>query len=176
MRLDPERGMPMTKIGAAAVLPRRDERCRNGSSKCRSNGVDRQILKSLLNARNACKTIVDFNLAWNPLCAYSDGYNCPLAPPENRLDREAALRLYTAGSAALTGESDVKGILKEGYYGDLAILSDDYFSVEEADISHIESVLTVVGGNIVYSAGPYEQVAAPSPEITIVLRAAGVPL
>ena len=31
------------------------------------------------------KTIVDFNLAWNPLCAYSDGYNCPLAPPENRL-------------------------------------------------------------------------------------------
>jgi uncharacterized protein (DUF1684 family) len=31
------------------------------------------------------KTIVDFNQAWNPLCAYSDGYNCPLAPPENRL-------------------------------------------------------------------------------------------
>ncbi len=31
------------------------------------------------------KTIVDFNLAWNPLCAYSDTYNCPLAPPENRL-------------------------------------------------------------------------------------------
>jgi len=31
------------------------------------------------------KTVVDFNQAWNPLCAYSDGYNCPLAPPENRL-------------------------------------------------------------------------------------------
>jgi uncharacterized protein len=31
------------------------------------------------------KTVVDFNLAWNPLCAYSDGFNCPLAPPENRL-------------------------------------------------------------------------------------------
>jgi len=31
------------------------------------------------------KTIVDFNQAWNPLCAYSDAYNCPLAPAENRL-------------------------------------------------------------------------------------------
>jgi uncharacterized protein (DUF1684 family) len=31
------------------------------------------------------KTVIDFNLAWNPLCAYSDAYNCPLAPPENRL-------------------------------------------------------------------------------------------
>jgi predicted amidohydrolase YtcJ len=89
-----------------------------------------------------------------------------LTPPENRLDRETALRLYTAGGASLTGESDVKGILKEGFYGDLAILSDDYFSVEEDDISHIESVLTVVGGKIVYSAGPYEQIAPPSPEIT----------
>ncbi len=31
------------------------------------------------------QTVIDFNQAWNPLCAYSDGYNCPLAPPENRL-------------------------------------------------------------------------------------------
>jgi len=31
------------------------------------------------------RATVDFNQAWNPLCAYSDGFNCPLAPPENRL-------------------------------------------------------------------------------------------
>ncbi|HUB07847.1 MAG TPA: DUF1684 domain-containing protein [Myxococcales bacterium] len=31
------------------------------------------------------KTTIDFNLAWNPLCAYSHAFNCPLAPPENRL-------------------------------------------------------------------------------------------
>ncbi len=31
------------------------------------------------------KTVIDFNLAWNPLCAYSHAFNCPLAPPENRL-------------------------------------------------------------------------------------------
>lgn len=30
--------------------------------------------------------IVDFNLAYNPLCNYSNGYNCPLAPAENFVD------------------------------------------------------------------------------------------
>jgi len=30
--------------------------------------------------------IIDFNQAYNPYCAYSDKYNCPLVPPENNLD------------------------------------------------------------------------------------------
>jgi uncharacterized protein (DUF1684 family) len=34
------------------------------------------------------RTVMDFNQAWNPLCAYSDGFNCPLAPPENKLPIE----------------------------------------------------------------------------------------
>lgn len=28
---------------------------------------------------------VDFNLAYNPFCAYSPGYSCPITPPENRI-------------------------------------------------------------------------------------------
>jgi hypothetical protein len=28
---------------------------------------------------------VDFNLAYNPSCVYSDGYSCPIPPVENRL-------------------------------------------------------------------------------------------
>lgn len=32
------------------------------------------------------KWIVDFNEAYNPWCAYSDSYSCPLPPPENWLD------------------------------------------------------------------------------------------
>ncbi|MFE4965260.1 hypothetical protein [Streptomyces sp. NPDC056660] len=44
-----------------------------------------------------------------------------------------------------TGEQDVKGILKPGYYGDLAVLSDDFFAVPGQDIPHIESLLTVTG-------------------------------
>ena len=29
---------------------------------------------------------LDFNLAYNPYCAYSDGYNCPIPPTDNWLD------------------------------------------------------------------------------------------
>lgn len=29
--------------------------------------------------------IVDFNLAYNPYCAYNDDWSCPLTPAENRL-------------------------------------------------------------------------------------------
>ena len=31
------------------------------------------------------KAIIDFNLCYNPYCAYSSGYNCPIPPAENRL-------------------------------------------------------------------------------------------
>jgi uncharacterized protein (DUF1684 family) len=31
---------------------------------------------------------VDFNKSYNPYCAYSDGYNCPVPPAENRLNIE----------------------------------------------------------------------------------------
>ncbi|MFB7776189.1 amidohydrolase [Streptomyces bauhiniae] len=79
-----------------------------------------------------------------------------LYPATNLIDRETALGLYTRGGAELTGEQDVKGVLREGYYGDLAILSDDYLTVPEAAIPGIESVLTVVGGRIVYASAEYE--------------------
>jgi uncharacterized protein (DUF1684 family) len=32
------------------------------------------------------KWILDFNLAYNPWCAYSENYVCPFVPPENWLD------------------------------------------------------------------------------------------
>lgn len=32
------------------------------------------------------KWILDFNEAYNPFCAYSEAYTCPLTPPENWLD------------------------------------------------------------------------------------------
>ena len=30
--------------------------------------------------------VIDFNLCYNPYCAYSDGYSCPIPPEENHLD------------------------------------------------------------------------------------------
>jgi hypothetical protein len=31
------------------------------------------------------RTFLDFNLAYNPSCAYNTGFACPIPPPENRL-------------------------------------------------------------------------------------------
>jgi uncharacterized protein (DUF1684 family) len=31
------------------------------------------------------KVIIDFNKAYNPYCAYTTGYNCPIPPAENLL-------------------------------------------------------------------------------------------
>jgi uncharacterized protein (DUF1684 family) len=31
------------------------------------------------------KFLIDFNLAYNPYCAYNENYSCPLPPAENRL-------------------------------------------------------------------------------------------
>lgn len=43
------------------------------------------------------KIEVDFNKAYNPYCAYSDGYRCPVPPEENDLSLEikAGEKLYT---------------------------------------------------------------------------------
>ncbi|MGW3267897.1 amidohydrolase [Streptomyces sp. NPDC001056] len=79
-----------------------------------------------------------------------------LRPPGNRVDRHTALRMFTRAGAELTGEEDVKGVLRPGCYADLAVLSDDYFTVPEPEIAHIESLLTVTGGRIVYSAAEFE--------------------
>ncbi|MBD0838546.1 amidohydrolase [Streptomyces sp. TRM68416] len=79
-----------------------------------------------------------------------------LRPPANRVDRQTALAMFTRAGAALTGEEMVKGVLQPGCYADLAVLSDDYFTVPEPDIAHIESLLTLTGGRIVYGAAEYE--------------------
>ncbi|WP_060179610.1 amidohydrolase [Streptomyces sp. IMTB 1903] len=82
--------------------------------------------------------------------------NLALRPAEQLLSRERALELYTVGGARLTGEEADKGALAEGRFADFAVLSHDYLTVPAADIPHIESVLTVAGGRIVYAADTYE--------------------
>ncbi|MGC4949358.1 amidohydrolase [Streptomyces sp. DT224] len=77
-------------------------------------------------------------------------------PPHNRVDRQAALAMFTEAGASLTGEEGLKGVLRPGFLGDFAVLSEDYFAVPEPEIPHIESLLTVVGGRIVYAAAEYE--------------------
>ena len=81
---------------------------------------------------------------------------------EAGLPRETALELWTAGSAWFSNEQDKKGRIKAGQLADLVVLSADFFSVAEEDIKAIESVMTVVGGKIVYGADEFGPLAPPA--------------
>ena len=85
---------------------------------------------------------------------------------ENRLERLEALRLYTAGSAWFSGESEVKGTLAPGRLADLAVLSDDYLSCDEDAIRGIESVLTILGGRVVHAAQEHAALASALPPVS----------
>ncbi len=69
--------------------------------------------------------------------------------------REEALRLYTQGSAWFTHDDAKRGALAPGRLADLAVLSKDYADVPSDEIGGIESLLTMVGGRIVYGSGPF---------------------
>jgi predicted amidohydrolase YtcJ len=84
-----------------------------------------------------------------------------LYPEANRLDRMEALRRYTVGSAWFSGEEGKKGAVVPGQLADVAVLSADYFSVPDEEIKRIESVLTVVGGKVVYGAGEFAGLSPP---------------
>lgn len=79
----------------------------------------------------------------------------------NELSREDALRLATTGSAWFSQEEEVKGRIAVGQYADFAVLSADYFTIPVDQIKDLVSVLTVVGGRVVYAAAPFDQLAPP---------------
>jgi len=79
----------------------------------------------------------------------------------NRLDRMEALRLYTVGSSWFSSDEGKKGPIVPGQLADLAVLSADYFSVPEEEIKNLESVLTVVGGKVVYAGEAFSKFAPP---------------
>ena len=80
---------------------------------------------------------------------------------QDRLERMEALRRYTVGSAWFSGDEAKKGTLVTGMLADFAVLSDDYFTIDEDQIKHLESLLTVVNGRVVYGAGEFTPLAPP---------------
>jgi predicted amidohydrolase YtcJ len=88
-----------------------------------------------------------------------------LYPVANRLSREEALILWTKANTWFSTEEGKKGQIKVGQLADLAVLSDDYFSVREDEIVHLESVLTLLGGKPVYGAGAFSSEAPPPPPV-----------
>jgi predicted amidohydrolase YtcJ len=75
--------------------------------------------------------------------------------PEETPDRLSALELYTKGSAWFSFDDDVRGSLEVGKLADLAVLSQDYLTVPLDEIGDIESLMTMLGGEVVYAAGEF---------------------
>ena len=79
--------------------------------------------------------------------------------PQNRLDRETALRLYTEGSAWFSRENGKKGALRVGQYADVVVPNSDMFAVPEDELKHLRSILTIVGGRIVHAEDDFAALA-----------------
>ena len=76
-----------------------------------------------------------------------------LINPGQQLTRMEALQLYTANNGWFLHEEDKLGTIEPGRLGDLVVLSDDFLDpkkVPDEDIKRLRSVLTVVGGKVVY--------------------------
>ena len=71
------------------------------------------------------------------------------------LTRMQALRMYTASQPWFTKDDDKLGSIEAGKLADLVVLSDDYLDpkrVPDETIKRIASVLTIIGGRVVYDA------------------------
>jgi predicted amidohydrolase YtcJ len=74
------------------------------------------------------------------------------------ITRIQALRLYTANNGWFLREEDRLGSIEAGKLADFVVLSDDFLDpakVPDEAIKNLKSVLTVVGGQVVYEEGNF---------------------
>lgn len=70
--------------------------------------------------------------------------------PNQNISREQAVIAYTKGSAYAEFAEKYKGTLMPGMLADLAVLSQDIFSIPSQQLPATKSVLTILDGKIVY--------------------------
>ncbi|HEY7390436.1 MAG TPA: amidohydrolase family protein [Bryobacteraceae bacterium] len=73
--------------------------------------------------------------------------------PGQHLTREEAIRLFTRHNPWFLRMENKIGTIETGKLADLVVLDRDYFSVPEAEIKKVRSVLTIVDGKIVHNSG-----------------------
>jgi predicted amidohydrolase YtcJ len=78
-----------------------------------------------------------------------------LYPQRNCLEREIALRMWTENVTWFSNEEGRKGRIEVGRLADLIVPDRDYLSCPEEEIADTVSLLTVVGGRIVYASGDF---------------------
>ena len=83
--------------------------------------------------------------------------------PQEAISREEAVRMLTSASADAERTEREKGTLTAGMLADVSVLSQDIFSVPPQALPGTRSVLTLVGGDIVYDGMARRAAAASSP-------------
>ncbi|MGH6741885.1 MAG: amidohydrolase family protein, partial [Bradyrhizobium sp.] len=76
--------------------------------------------------------------------------------------RRQALEMYTRNTAYAANEDDKRGTLEPGKFADLAVLSADYLTAPVKEIGKIRSLLTLVGGKVVYATAPFASLDPPA--------------
>ena len=72
--------------------------------------------------------------------------------PSEGITREQAVTAYTLTSAYAEFQEKEKGTIEPGKLADIAVLSQDIFTVPTPELPKTVSVLTMIGGKVVYKA------------------------
>jgi predicted amidohydrolase YtcJ len=70
--------------------------------------------------------------------------------PQEKISMESAIYYYTLGAAYAQFMEDRKGILREGYLGDIVITDKDLFTIPENEIMKTKVDYTITGGKVVF--------------------------
>jgi len=77
----------------------------------------------------------------------------PAGKPARQVTVEEAIRMFTVAGAWQDHAEDMKGSIEAGKLADFCVLNEDILTVERHRIKDIRTLMTIVGGRVVYDAG-----------------------
>ncbi len=80
-----------------------------------------------------------------------EGFSGPGWHPEEALDRQTALKLFTLWPAYASFQEDTLGSIEPGKQADFTVFSADIMTIPEDEIPQAKAVMTVIGGAIVHT-------------------------
>jgi predicted amidohydrolase YtcJ len=81
-----------------------------------------------------------------------DGFSAPNWHPEQAVDRETALKMFTLWPAFASFREKDLGLIKPGYRADFTVFSRDIMVIPAADILKVEPLMTVLDGKVAWRA------------------------